>query len=167
MNCCQSVITPATLRLASPYSPRIRVRSHSFRDSSQELTMAGQMEQMGAILGQQLMKTAEVIIIFCIFWTEITTTPCQIMEDQVDAEMKKLESMDEDDLEALKKRRIEMMKKQQEKKQEWLAQGHGEYSEIPEEKVCHSAFFQLLLRMVIMSTIMSIGQSMAVNSTRI
>ena len=57
------------------------------------------------------------------------------MEDQVDAEMKKLESMDEDDLEALKKRRIEMMKKQQEKKQEWLAQGHGEYSEIPEEKV--------------------------------
>ena len=59
-----------------------------------------------------------------------------MMEDQVDAEMKKLESMDEDDLEALKKRRIEMMKKQQEKKQEWLAQGHGEYSEIPEEKVC-------------------------------
>ena len=57
------------------------------------------------------------------------------MEDQVDAEMKKLESMDEDDLEALKKRRIDMMKKQQEKKQEWLAQGHGEYSEIPEEKV--------------------------------
>ena len=61
------------------------------------------------------------------------------MEDQVDAEMKKLENMDEDDLEALKKRRIEMMKKQQEKKQEWLAQGHGEYSEIPEEKV----FFQI------------------------
>ena len=117
--------------------------------------MAGQMEQMGAILGQQLMKTAEVIIIFCIFLTEITTTPCQIMEDQVDAEMKKLESMDEDDLEALKKRRIEMMKKQQEKKQEWLAQGHGEYSEIPEEKVCHSAFFQLLQRMMIVATSMS------------
>ena len=38
------------------------------------------------------------------------------MEDQVDAEMRKLETMDEDDLEALKKRRIEMMKKQQEKK---------------------------------------------------
>ena len=57
------------------------------------------------------------------------------MEDQVDAEMRKLETMDEDDLEALKKRRIEMMKKQQEKKQEWLAQGHGEYSGIPEEKV--------------------------------
>lgn len=27
-----------------------------------------------------------------------------------------------------------MMKKHQEKKQEWLRQGHGEYSEIPEEK---------------------------------
>lgn len=78
--------------------------------------MAGQMEQMGAILGQQLMQTA------------------QVMEDQVDAEMKKLEAMDEDDLEALKRQRIEMMKKHQEKKQGWLQQGHGEYSEIPEEK---------------------------------
>ena len=29
-------------------------------DPSQAWTMAGQMEQMGAILGQQLMKTAEV-----------------------------------------------------------------------------------------------------------
>jgi hypothetical protein len=28
-----------------------------------------------------------------------------------------------------------MMKKHHEKKQEWLKQGHGEYSEIPEEKV--------------------------------
>ena len=64
------------------------------------------------------------------------------MEDQVDAEMRKLETMDEDDLEALKKRRIEMMKKQQEKKQEWLAQGHGEYSEIPEEKVRHPSLME-------------------------
>jgi hypothetical protein len=78
--------------------------------------MAGQMEQMGAILGQQLMQTA------------------QIMEEQVDAEIKKLETMDEDELEVIKRQRMEMMKKQQEKKQEWLKQGHGEYSEIPEEK---------------------------------
>lgn len=78
--------------------------------------MAGQMEQMGAILGHQLMQTA------------------QVMEDQVDAEMKRLETMDENDLEVLKRQRIEAMKKLQEKKQEWKQQGHGEYSEIPEEK---------------------------------
>merc|ERR1719370_604657 len=29
---------------------------------------------------------------------------------------------------------MEAMKKGQEKKQKWLQQGHGEYSEIPEEK---------------------------------
>lgn len=71
---------------------------------------------MGAILGQQLVQTA------------------QIMEDQVDAEMKRLENMDENDLEVLKRQRMEAMKKGQEKKQKWLQQGHGEYSEIPEEK---------------------------------
>jgi len=79
------------------------------------IRMAGQMD-MGAILGQQLMQTA------------------QVMEDQVDAEMKRLENMDEDDLEAIKRKRMDMMKKQQEKKTEWRQQGHGEYSEIPEEK---------------------------------
>jgi len=78
--------------------------------------MAGQMDQLGAILGDQLMKTA------------------QVMEEQVDAEMKRLETMDEDDLEILKRQRIEAMKKLQEKKQQWMQQGHGEYEEIPEEK---------------------------------
>jgi len=42
--------------------------------------------------------------------------------------------MDEDDLEILKRQRIEAMKKLQEKKQQWMQQGHGEYEEIPEEK---------------------------------
>lgn len=58
----------------------------------------------------------------------------QVMEEQVDAEMKRLETMDEDDLEILKRQRIEAMKKLQEKKQQWMQQGHGEYEEIPEEK---------------------------------
>ena len=74
-----------------------------------------------------------------------TRTLPQVMEEQVDAEMKRLENMDEDDLEAIKRKRIEMMKKQQEKKAEWRQQGHGEYSEIPEEKVtrgwCHHGEF--------------------------
>ena len=89
---------------------------------------------MGAILGEQLLNAAK------------------IMEEQVDQEIKDLEKLDEDDLEAIRRRKlgkilyfpchylltslsmIDMMKKMQEKKQEWKAAGHGEYSEIPEEK---------------------------------
>jgi len=71
---------------------------------------------MGAILGEQLLNAAKV------------------MEEQVDQEIANLETMDEDDLEVLRRRRMEMMKKQQEKKSEWRSAGHGEYSEIPEEK---------------------------------
>jgi len=77
--------------------------------------MAGQMD-VGAILGEQLLNAAKM------------------MEEQVDQEIANLEKMDEDDLEVLRRRRMEMMKKQQEKKTEWRAAGHGEYSEIPEEK---------------------------------
>ena len=43
---------------------------------------------MGAVLGQQLLQVA------------------QVMEDQVDQEIKQLERMDEDDLEAIKRRRV-------------------------------------------------------------
>jgi len=71
---------------------------------------------MGAILGQQLLNAAK------------------IMEEQVDEEMNKLEKLDEDDLEVIKKRRMDAMKNAQKKKTEWLKQGHGEYTEIPEEK---------------------------------
>merc|ERR1712111_34754 len=77
--------------------------------------MAGQMD-MGAILGEQLLNAAK------------------IMEEQVDQEIRDLEKLDEDDLEAIRRRKLDMMKKMQEKKSEWKAAGHGEYSEIPEEK---------------------------------
>lgn len=71
---------------------------------------------MGAILGQQLINAARV------------------MEEQVDEQINKLENMDEDDIEAIKRRRLEAMKNNAKKKAEWKQQGHGEYSEIPEEK---------------------------------
>ncbi|XP_023333000.1 thioredoxin domain-containing protein 9-like [Eurytemora carolleeae] len=77
--------------------------------------MAGNVD-MGAILSQQLINAARV------------------MEEQVDDEIKNLEKLDEDDLEAIKRRRLEAMKNMQKKKAEWMQQGHGEYSEIPEEK---------------------------------
>jgi hypothetical protein len=53
---------------------------------------------------------------------------------QLDQEIKDLEKLDEDDLEAIRRRKLDMMKKMQEKKVEWKSAGHGEYSEIPEEK---------------------------------
>jgi hypothetical protein len=50
--------------------------------------MAGSQLDMGALLGEQLMTAA------------------RIMEEQVDDEIKALERMDEDDLEAIKRRRM-------------------------------------------------------------
>ncbi len=58
----------------------------------------------------------------------------EIMENQVDAEIEKLDRMDEDEMELLRRRRMEALKKQQDKKQGWLAAGHGTYSEIAGEK---------------------------------
>ncbi|XP_046377276.2 thioredoxin domain-containing protein 9-like [Haliotis rufescens] len=58
----------------------------------------------------------------------------KVVEGQVDAEIEKLEKMDDDDFEALKRRRMEAMKKASQQKQEWLAQGHGDYSEVANEK---------------------------------
>lgn len=58
----------------------------------------------------------------------------RMVEEQLDAELGKMERMDEDDLEKLKERRLEALKKAQKQKQEWLSKGHGEYKEIPSEK---------------------------------
>ena len=61
----------------------------------------------------------------------------QQAEQQVDAEIERLERLDEDDLEMMRQRRLAQMKKHAEQKKEWLTQGHGRYEEIPDEK----AFF--------------------------
>lgn len=57
-----------------------------------------------------------------------------IMEEQVDREMEKLSNLDEDDLEAIRRKRFEALKKKQEQKKEWLTNGHGGYEELPDEK---------------------------------
>ncbi|XP_026000908.1 thioredoxin domain-containing protein 9 [Astatotilapia calliptera] len=57
-----------------------------------------------------------------------------LVEEQVDAQLAKLNEMDEDDLERLKERRLEALKKAQKQKQEWLSKGHGEYRDISSEK---------------------------------
>eukprot|EP00958_Prasinococcus_capsulatus_P012830 scaffold1298_cov382-Prasinococcus_capsulatus_cf.AAC.8 len=43
----------------------------------------------------------------------------EIVEDQVDAELHRLENLDEDDIEAIRQRRLAAMKKQRQKAEEW------------------------------------------------
>ncbi|XP_013141658.1 PREDICTED: thioredoxin domain-containing protein 9 [Papilio polytes] len=58
----------------------------------------------------------------------------QTVEKQLDSELEKLDAMDSGDLEAIRRQRIEEMKKRAKQKQEWLTNGHGEYTEIDGEK---------------------------------
>jgi len=57
------------------------------------------------------------------------------VEKQVDAELDRLEKVaeDEDELELLRRKRVESMKAAQKQKQEWLASGHGVYEELADE----------------------------------
>lgn len=58
----------------------------------------------------------------------------QVIEDAVDQELAKLDKMDEDDLERIRQRRLAELKEKASKKEEWLANGHGIYSELPSER---------------------------------
>merc|ERR1719502_481152 len=59
-------------------------------------------------------------------------------EQVLDEKLKEMDDMDEDDFEALRQRRLAAMKKQAEKKKEWLSNGHGRYMELPDQP----SFFQ-------------------------
>ena len=58
----------------------------------------------------------------------------EVIEQQVDNEINKLDKMDEDDFEGLRRKRMEQIKKAQQQKQEWLQQGHGKYEEVSDER---------------------------------
>jgi hypothetical protein len=55
-------------------------------------------------------------------------------EEKLDAKMKHLDDMGEDDIERLRQQRLDQMKKLSKQKQEWAANGHGEYREIDDQK---------------------------------
>jgi len=57
------------------------------------------------------------------------------VEQQVDAELERLDKAaeDEDELEVLRRKRLESMKSAQRQRQEWLASGHGVYEELADE----------------------------------
>lgn len=58
----------------------------------------------------------------------------QVMEQQLDAEIERLDKFDEDDFEVLRQKRMDALKKSQQQKQDWMSQGHGKYSEVADEK---------------------------------
>lgn len=78
--------------------------------------MASGHEQMAAALAQQTLAVA------------------QQTEKKLDAELKQLSQLDENDLEGIRRRRIEELKQRAAKEQQWRNQGHGAYTELRDEK---------------------------------
>lgn len=58
----------------------------------------------------------------------------QHIEQQLDQQLDRLENLGTDDLQLIREQRIKEMKELNKKKQEWLANGHGVYSELADEK---------------------------------
>lgn len=56
------------------------------------------------------------------------------LEKQLDSELSRLDSLGGEDLEKLREQRIKELKKQANQRQEWKNNGHGEYSELADEK---------------------------------
>lgn len=56
------------------------------------------------------------------------------VEEKIDDEIAALEKLDLDDIEVLRERRLQQMKKMAEKRSRWVSLGHGDYSEIFSEK---------------------------------
>ncbi|KAF9619599.1 hypothetical protein IFM89_007920 [Coptis chinensis] len=61
-------------------------------------------------------------------------TVAKAVEDKIDDEISALDRLDVDDIEALRERRLQQMKKMAEKRNRWISLGHGEYSELHVEK---------------------------------
>ncbi|EKX53943.1 hypothetical protein GUITHDRAFT_150099 [Guillardia theta CCMP2712] len=62
------------------------------------------------------------------------TNVASAIESTLDEQIKKLDDMDEDDLDRLREVRLQQLKKQNEQKAEWRRKGHGKYEELSEEK---------------------------------
>ncbi|KAJ0438388.1 putative Thioredoxin domain-containing protein [Helianthus annuus] len=61
-------------------------------------------------------------------------TVAKAVEEKIDDEIAALEKLDLDDIEVLRERRLQQMKKMAEKRSRWISLGHGEYTEIFSEK---------------------------------
>ncbi|KAH8280156.1 hypothetical protein KR018_012561 [Drosophila ironensis] len=56
------------------------------------------------------------------------------IEQQLDQQLDRLDNLDSDDLKVLREQRLREMKELNSKKQEWLRNGHGTYTELADEK---------------------------------
>jgi|TARA_B110000977_G_scaffold148112_1_gene187820 hypothetical protein len=56
------------------------------------------------------------------------------MEDALDDELHRMNNMDQDDLENIRRKRLESMKGDQDKRKKFLAMGHGELRDLQDEK---------------------------------
>jgi len=74
------------------------------------------MQAVEKVLQDQVLRVAETV------------------EQQLDAEIQKLDELDTDGIEKLREERLDQLKKQVKQKQHFLSIGHGEYEELSEEK---------------------------------
>lgn len=74
------------------------------------------------LLQQQVLKAAEII------------------EERLDEEIRQLDELKSDDIESLRERRLQQLKLQARKRQEYTARGHGDYTELADEK----QFFEIV-----------------------
>lgn len=58
----------------------------------------------------------------------------KVVEEQLDAEIERLDAMQSDDLEEFRRKRLQEMKKEASQREEWLNKGHGQYTELSGEK---------------------------------
>lgn len=56
------------------------------------------------------------------------------LEDQIDTQLHKLDNLQDEDLEKLRQRRIDELRRHEAKCKEWIGRGHGEYRELLSEK---------------------------------
>ena len=64
----------------------------------------------------------------------VTASVLSAVEGAVDAELQKLDNLDEEGLVQLREQRLQQMKRDAKQRDEWKTKGHGVYSEIAEEK---------------------------------
>ncbi|GFQ73038.1 thioredoxin domain-containing protein 9, partial [Trichonephila clavata] len=65
---------------------------------------------------------------------DVLLEAAKVIEDQIDAEIEKLDKMEDEELQDLERKRAAALKKQLKKKEELAEKGHGIYSEIPSER---------------------------------
>ncbi|WVZ94286.1 hypothetical protein U9M48_040192 [Paspalum notatum var. saurae] len=61
------------------------------------------------------------------------------VEDKLDEEIAALDRLDPDDIEALRERRIQQMRRAAERRAKWRTLGHGEYTDVPEKEFFSAA----------------------------